>query len=81
MDALLDAFSPNLANRGTRFGGDFVISFVSTKSWSGVATPSSPFCYAEHVLDTYQQWLRWHKLGEAEVKVQMLTYEAYCYSV
>lgn len=80
-DVLLDAFSPNLANRGTRFGGDFMISFVSTKSWSGVATPSSPFRYTERVLDAYQWWLRWHKLGEAEVKVQMLTYEAYRYSV
>ncbi|KAK0431129.1 hypothetical protein EV421DRAFT_1743379 [Armillaria borealis] len=67
-DAILDAFSPNLDNCGTRFCGDFVIFFVSTKPWSGVAAPSSPFCYAECLLDTYKQWLRWHKLEEAEVK-------------
>lgn len=53
-DALLNAFSPTFDNKGTGFHGNFVITFVSTESWTGSVTPTSHFCYAERLLDSYR---------------------------
>lgn len=62
-DSLLKMFSLGHTNYASRFHRELVITFVTPEVLTEAPLASSHFVYTCRLLNTYEKWLKWLKLG------------------